>query len=339
MKNNKSNKSKDTYYFSHDSNALSDPKILSMRCDYDLEGYGLYWAIIEMLRNESTYRLSLDKTTYRAIQMQTHTKINVEEYIDNCINEYKESSQGNGLFNTDGTYFWSESLLSRMSKMEDVREKRSEAGKKSAEKRWGKKDKKKRVIKRPKFDKNNKSITSVKKFITNVTKNNNNVMRSLRKSVTKSNKIKENKIKENKVNNNIKTKLNKTKLNNLFIYIISGQENQNDENISEADRNVIIHYLETLELYFPSISALKYVSDEKRLEYEIQYWTIKEIYFSPYKVYLNTMTRVKFLLKFLQTQKYITIDNEDKLTDFISYFIKTLREDFEKGENSNAKSM
>ena len=28
---------KDVYYFSHDANALSDPKILGMRCDYGLE--------------------------------------------------------------------------------------------------------------------------------------------------------------------------------------------------------------------------------------------------------------------------------------------------------------
>ena len=28
---------KDAYYFSHDSNALTDPKILSMRCDSGLE--------------------------------------------------------------------------------------------------------------------------------------------------------------------------------------------------------------------------------------------------------------------------------------------------------------
>lgn len=337
MKDNKT-RSKDTYYFSHDSNALSDPKILSMRCDYQLEGYGLYWAIIEMLRNESTYKLSLDKTTYRAIQMQTHTKINVEKYIQDCINEYKESSQGNGLFNTEGTYFWSESLLNRMSKMESVREKRSEAGKKSAEKRWGKKEKKKRIIKRPYFDKNSKNITSVTKFITNVTKNNNNVIGMLRKSITKNNKIKENKIKENKLNNNIKTKLNKTKLNNLFIYIINGQKN--DENISDIDRTALITCLQNLELYFSDIELLKYLTDEQQLDYELQYWTIKEIYFSPYKIYLNSLTRTKFLLKYLQTKKYILIDNEDKLTDFINYFIKILRKDFEKEENiTNGKSM
>lgn len=285
-----------------------------------------------MLRNESTYKLSLDKTTYRAIQMQTHTRIDVEKYIDDCINEYKESSQGNGLFNSNSTYFWSESLLSRMSKMENVREKRSEAGKKSAEKRWGKKAKKKRIIKTPKINENNKNITSVKKFITNVTKSNSNVIALLRKSVTKNNKIKENKIKENKINNNIKTKLNKTKLNNLFIYIISGQKNE--EKISEEDRQIIITYLQNLDLYFSNTDILKYLTDEKQLEYGLQYWTIKEIYFSPYKIYLNSMTRTKFLFKYLQTQKYIKLDNESKIIDFIRYFIKILREDFEKEEKN-----
>ncbi len=39
---------KDTYYFSHDSNALTDPKILAMRCDYGLERI---WIIVGYYRN------------------------------------------------------------------------------------------------------------------------------------------------------------------------------------------------------------------------------------------------------------------------------------------------
>lgn len=326
MKNNKT-KSKDTYYFSHDSNALSDPKILSMRCDYGLEGYGLYWAIIEMLRNETTYMLSLDKTTYRAIQMQTHTKISVEKYIKDCIEEYKESSQGNGLFNTDGTYFWSESLLSRMSKMKDVKEKRSEAGKKSAEKRWGKKAKKKRIIKRPNFDKNNKKITSVKNFITNVTKSNSNVIALLQKTVTKNNKIKENKIKENKINNIHYTTLHYT-INNLFINIIK-QKNLED-GLSDTQRDFLIMQLKRLEIYFEE-EHIKYLPEEKILEYKVMYWVLKEISKSPYKIYINDLTRNKFLLKFLQTKHYVVLqDNEESLKRFVSYFIKTLRQYFEE---------
>jgi len=119
--------------------------------------------------------------------------------------------------------------------------------------------------------------------------------------------------------------------------MINGQKNE--ENISEDNRTAIIRHLKRLELYFTNIETLNIVPKEKILEYELQYWTIKELHFSPYKIYLDVMTRTKFLLKFLQTQKYITIDNEDKLTDFISYFIKILREDFEKGENNNAKNM
>ena len=125
--------SKDTYYFSHDSNALSDPKILNMRCDYGFESYGLYWAIIEMLRNESNYKLPLSKNTYRAIKMQTGTSIDVEQFIKDCINEYKGES-GNGLFNSDGRNFWSESLLRRMKKYETIKEKRTAA----ANTRWNK---------------------------------------------------------------------------------------------------------------------------------------------------------------------------------------------------------
>lgn len=138
---------------------------------------------------------------------------------------------------------------------------------------------------------------------------------------------------ETEIENN-KIKLNKTKLNNLFIYMINGQKNE--ENISEDDRTAIIRHLKRLELYFTNIETLNIISKEKLLEYELQYWTIKELHFSPYKIYLNELTRDKFLLKFLQTQKYIKIDNESKLTDFISYFIKSLREELENGGNKNA---
>ena len=72
---------KETYYFSHDSNAITDTKILNMRADYGLEGYGLYWAIIEMMRNEEDYQLELDKNTYRAIKTLTNTTIDVDKFV------------------------------------------------------------------------------------------------------------------------------------------------------------------------------------------------------------------------------------------------------------------
>lgn len=40
---------KETYYFSHDSNAITDTKILNMRCDYGLERI---WTVLGNSRND-----------------------------------------------------------------------------------------------------------------------------------------------------------------------------------------------------------------------------------------------------------------------------------------------
>lgn len=117
---------KEAYYFSHDSNARNDTKILSMRCDYGLEGYAMYFIIIECMREEENYKLKLEDNTYRALAMQMHCKIDtVEKFINDCINTYH-------LFQCDEHSFWSDSLLKRMGKMNDIRKKRKLA----AAKRW-----------------------------------------------------------------------------------------------------------------------------------------------------------------------------------------------------------
>ena len=116
---------KETFYFSHDSNALTDTKILNMRADYGLEGYGLYWAIIEMMRNEEDYKLELNKNTYRAIKTLTNTTIDIEKFIKDCIEDYK-------LFEQKDEKFYSNSLLKRM----EVKEKKSAVAREKAQKRW-----------------------------------------------------------------------------------------------------------------------------------------------------------------------------------------------------------
>lgn len=113
---------KETYYFSHDSNALTDTKILNMRADYGLEGYGLYWVIIEMLRNEEDYKLSLNKNTYRAIKTLTNTTIEIEKFIKDCIEDYE-------LFKQENEKFYSKSLVQRMFKYEKKKETNRENGK------------------------------------------------------------------------------------------------------------------------------------------------------------------------------------------------------------------
>ena len=153
-----------------------------------------------MLRNESTYKLPLNKNTYRAIKMQTGTTIDVEKYLNDCINEYRDDESGNGLFNADKKTFWSASLLRRMEKYETLKEKRSQA----ANARWNKeKDKKQEADKKQeKNAKKCKSIKNICKSNTNAYKKRYKCKANLKKSyanLCKLNQIKSNQIKLNKI--------------------------------------------------------------------------------------------------------------------------------------------
>ena len=50
---------KDAYYFSHDANSQDDPKCMVLIDQLGMEGYGIFWALIEKLRNEKKYTLPL----------------------------------------------------------------------------------------------------------------------------------------------------------------------------------------------------------------------------------------------------------------------------------------
>ena len=112
---------KEAYYFSHDANAKDDPKILRLRMELGWEGYGLFWALIELLRNESDHRM---RTHYKSIAFALQTQ---EDSIKKIINDFD-------LFALEDEYFWSESLLKRM----ELKEERSEKARESAKKRWNK---------------------------------------------------------------------------------------------------------------------------------------------------------------------------------------------------------
>ena len=110
-------------YFSHDSNARDDEKILAMRADLGWEAYGIYWAIVEMLRDATDYRL---KTNYKVLAFSLHT---TEDLITRIIMDY-------GLFSIskDQQFFSSISLTKRMEEKEIVSKKRRAA----AGTRWAK---------------------------------------------------------------------------------------------------------------------------------------------------------------------------------------------------------
>lgn len=114
-----------------------------------------------------------------------------------------------------------------------------------------------------------------------------------------------------------------TKLNLYFIYIIYNKGSQ-FKNIGEADKKAIITILKKLELYIDDPVILEYMSEEQLLELKIQYWIVKELYFSPYKICLNQLTRQRFMFRFLKARMYVEPQDTYK---FLNYCIKSFQED------------
>jgi len=121
--------SKDVYYFSHDANARHDPKICALINKYRLEGYGRFWVVVEMLRNEDRYQLPLKPYVFDALAMQMQCDVScAHDFIQQCIEVFE-------LFKTDDSgYFWSDSLRRRM----EEKDARTAQARKAAELRWGK---------------------------------------------------------------------------------------------------------------------------------------------------------------------------------------------------------
>jgi hypothetical protein len=115
--------SKDAFYFPHDAGARNDLKIVRLRRKYDHQGVGIYWCIIELLReaNEDGYRIRCSQQEDIAYDLRFDIAI-----FEDLITDDPENS----LLVSDGEWFWSESLIRRMTPLDEKRRKLSEAGKK-----------------------------------------------------------------------------------------------------------------------------------------------------------------------------------------------------------------
>ena len=118
---------KEAYYFSHDANARNDEKVLMLRAEHGLEGYGIFWILIEMMFESSDTCLCHSKIKGIAVSCNIDITV-LESVINTCIEEK--------LFDSDGEVFYSDSLIKRKAKYLDIKTKKSEAGKKGMAKRW-----------------------------------------------------------------------------------------------------------------------------------------------------------------------------------------------------------
>jgi len=112
---------RDQFYFTHDADAKDDQKIILMIEDLGLEGYGIFWVLVESLRQAAEYRLPIKIIPAIARRYNTST-----EKIKTLIEKYS-------LFEIDENLnFYSKSLIERMQLYDEKVEKRRLA----ANSRW-----------------------------------------------------------------------------------------------------------------------------------------------------------------------------------------------------------
>jgi len=115
--------SKEAYYFSHDANAQNDPKMIMLRRSHDWFGIGVFWAIIEDLRNEPEFKLEVKNLGSIAWSKRIE-----EARFKGIMESFFELK----LLVQNEVHFWSESLLERMEKKAEISKIRSEMGRKGA---------------------------------------------------------------------------------------------------------------------------------------------------------------------------------------------------------------
>ena len=118
---------KSTNYFSHDSNARNDEKLVRLRMKQGAAGYGVYFMILERLREEADYMSSKD-----------YNMIAFDLRVDAAIVKSVVEDFGLFTFTDDGKCFYSESFTRRMDIKDTLRRQRSEGGKIGMKNRWKK---------------------------------------------------------------------------------------------------------------------------------------------------------------------------------------------------------
>ena len=109
---------KDTFYFSHDYNVRNDEKIKRLIRKHGMQGYGVFWAIIEDLYNNANAL----RTDYDGIAYDLRSD---SEIVASVINDFD-------LFFFSNDFFGSASVQERL----DQRNNKSESARKSASYRW-----------------------------------------------------------------------------------------------------------------------------------------------------------------------------------------------------------
>lgn len=112
---------KEAYYFSHDSNARNDEKLLAVRMKHGAEGYGIYFMIVERLREDSE-NMSIKDYNVLAFDFRVSA-----DKVKSIIEDFKLFE-----FTEDGKKFYSKRMMRNMKEKNE----KSEKARNAAQKRW-----------------------------------------------------------------------------------------------------------------------------------------------------------------------------------------------------------
>ncbi len=110
-------KKKDAFYFSHDSNAKDDFKCMLLIEELGLEGYGIFWILVETLREQDCFKYPI--RLLPSLSRKYNTTLTKMEVVIRNYNLFQIDEEN---------FFFSQSLNRRMSLMDKAREQRKLAG-------------------------------------------------------------------------------------------------------------------------------------------------------------------------------------------------------------------
>lgn len=114
-------------WLKHKADFADHDNVLLLLEEQGLEGYGIYWLLMEKLRNRDALKLPMSVIPTIARMYLTTT-----EKVEAVINDYD-------LFDfEDNEFFYSANLLEEVQKLKESKEKRSLAGQKGNKVRWEK---------------------------------------------------------------------------------------------------------------------------------------------------------------------------------------------------------
>lgn len=149
---------KETFWFRHDFDAADDDKTMLLIEQLGLEGYGIYWVLIEKLRGREGYKMPFSVIPSLARRYMTSP-----EKMKTVITQFN-------LFQYDEEgFFYSMSLIERMNALNSLKEKRSNAGRLGMQQRWRSKGLEKQDVGENKpYDGDNEAITPLLQCNNNV---------------------------------------------------------------------------------------------------------------------------------------------------------------------------